>query len=137
MNCEFRTQDVGNGYSIVEPPAGLLQYIHKKLKLYTDDPDTGLTQSIWASIFVLACLHRHGKPVVVGVIQDNLTNTLTDVESFTTIRKVYTNLNDEAFKSTVEEFMFNIPYPQLKEWFEKIEEDCYITQKKQDEVKND
>ena len=130
MYSEFRTQDLGNDYSVVEPPAGLLPHIKKRTDLYTDaDGNSQLTQSIWAAIFVLSCLHKKGVPVACEV-------AATIGNPLQTIRDVFCNMPDGDFKTVVDEFLFNVSRDQLKEWFDTIDALCYISKKVEDTEKN-
>lgn len=125
MFSTFKSTDLGNGYSLVEPPAGLLPDIHKRTKLYADGDK--ITGDIYAAIFILACLHENGYPVVC-----ELSNS-----SDSTIRSVYSQLPDEDFKFIVSEFLYQINRDTLEKWFNEVDTNSYITKKKVDEVKND
>jgi hypothetical protein len=132
MHSSFKSQDLGDGYTIQEPPAGLLPYINKRIKLYSDSSSGDvLTQSTWAAIFLLACLHKESVPVIVWTASEIVTET-----SVHSIREAYSKVSDENFKLLVEEFLFCISKDKLKEWFEIVDTNCYITKKTEDAEKN-
>ena len=144
MFCEFKKFDLGNGLEIIEPPAGLLLEIHKRTKIYTDENDV-LSANIWAGIFVLACLHENGEPVVAKIAKSIISLDIVDdngIQLVTpsmvdSIRGVYTDLPDHAFKSVITEFIYQLSRDKLQEWFDIVDTNYLITKKKTDELKND
>lgn len=136
MYVEFKTHDLGNGYTLVEPPAGLLPYINKRIKSYTGDENDQLTQANWATIFVLACLHYGDMPVAVDVFS-KLEFKCDYPTAINTLRSVYVILSDTDFKLVVEEFQFSITRDKLTEWFDAVDEMAFISKKKVDAEKND
>jgi hypothetical protein len=125
-------------FCIVEPPAGLLKHINSRLKLYqVEDGKSELTDALWASIFLLACMHEYdrdtqkvGKPLITS-----FANTV--VANYTpTIREFYVDALEDVFKSIVEEFTFNATREQLSVWLDVLNDASFITKKKQDEEKN-
>lgn len=138
----FQSTDLGNGYALVQPPAGLLPEVHKRLKMFSD-MEGKLTSNYYAAVFILACLHKDGIPVfgllastvpacTMGAAEASLVNEITK-----TIRAAYTVLPDMEFKAVVDEFLFNIDRDLLEKWFDAVDESCYITKKTVDVVKND
>lgn len=125
MFSEFRSLDLGNGYTILEPSAGLIPEINKRLKSYTDDSGN-MTANVWAAVFVLACLHKDGVPVISGILEG----------CSPTVREAYSKLSDLEFKAIVEEFLFNINRDTLEKWFDAVDKSCFITKKTADELKN-
>lgn len=137
MFSVFKITDLGDGYILVEPPAGLLPEIHKRTRLYSDAEK--LTGDILGAIFILACLHKDDVPVF-GLIADTVPECI--VEGATnpvtkTIRSAYSLLPDDEFKAVIAEFLFGISRETLDKWFEAVDASCYITKKRADEVKND
>lgn len=126
MFSVFRTTDLGNGFSVVEPPAGLIPEINRRLKMYSDETGN-LTSNLWAAIFVLACLHSNGTPVI---------STVLEGYNLLTIREAFSKLPDSEFKEIVEEFLYSINRDTLEQWFEAVDKNCYITKKATDEAKN-
>lgn len=139
----FKSTDLGNGYSLVEPPAGLLPDIHKRTKLYADGDK--ITGDIYAAIFILACLHRDGEPVFCSIfktlpIEYGLGERFTaeQLQGFAkSIRSAYSLMYDDEFKMVISEFLYQINRDTLEQWFEAVQENSYITKKKADELKND
>ena len=132
MFSTFAVTPLEDGYSIVQPPAGLLRCINDRLKLYYDDGNS-MNANIYATIFILASLHKDGKPVVVDFAA-TVPECVGDVSS---IRKVYDTLPEAEFKAIVHEFVFSITREKLQEWFNVVDGSGYITQKAKDDVKND
>jgi hypothetical protein len=126
MFSVFSTTDLGNGFTLVEPPAGLIPEINKRLKIYSDETGN-LTSNVWAAVFVLACLHTNGIPVV---------STILDGYNLLTIREAFSKLPDSEFKEIVEEFLYSVNRSTLEQWFEAVDRSCYITKKTTDEIKN-
>jgi len=141
----FKRIDAGDGFSIVEPPAGLVSGINNRLSLYSDESGK-MSLNTWAAIFVLACLHdENNVPVVVSLAKNLPQNTIVE-EGETkpisnlnreTLRGVYCNMDAEEFKLLIEEFIFVISKSRLEELYNIVEESCFITKKTTDALKND
>lgn len=136
----FKSTDLGNGYAIVQPPAGLLPEIDKRLKMFAD-LEGKLISNYYAAVFILACLHKDGIPVfslVASTVPEcQIPPSLVVNEATRSIRTAFISLSDVEFKAVVDEFLFNIDRDLLEEWFEKTDNSCYITKKAADDLKND
>jgi len=137
----FESVTVGDGFCIVQPPAGLLKHINKRIKAFDTDEDNKLTHNVWAAIFVLACMHKSGvddtgKPVDVplAVTVAKSLEYSTDCDS---IRRIFSDMAEYDFKELVEEFLFSITREQLGVWFEAVNNSSFITKKSEDDLKND
>ena len=146
MFSVFKSISVSDGYDIVEPPAGIIPEVNKRLNIYKDDGGM-LSLNVWAAVFILACLHKNGKSVAVQIAEtipecqitsesDGTTTTVFN-RTASTLRGVYCQLSDIEFKAIINEFLFNINRDTLEEWFEVVDKSCYITKKATTEVKND
>jgi len=153
MFSEFKVIPAGIGYSFVEPPAGLLPEISKRIRMYSDE-EGNANANVYAAVFVLSCLHKDNQPVFSEIAStlpcccecDSLTNKpliiaetgrCLLVNEATTIRLAYCKLADDQFKAVVDEFIFNITKEKLQEWFDIVDNEILITKKATDKVKND
>lgn len=138
MFNNFKSIDLSDnypGYSIIQPSAGLIPAINARLKLYSDETGS-LTYNIWAAIFVLACLHKHGRPVISETAQSLLGNDETTIESFS-IRFMFCDSVEEDFRVVIESFLFSIDRDTLEDVFNAVDKSNYITKKTVDAEKND
>ena len=160
----FQSIDLPNDYVIVQPPAGLLHAINKRLDDYRNDNNGVVTLNAWGAIFVLACLYKkHGiseEPVCVEVaksIAGQYANvvcamTLAEVDNdtlaaeietnpsekflaITSIRDLFTKADKDTFNEVLDELLFITTLDQLREWFTEIENSSYITKKSGDDLK--
>lgn len=123
FTSQFKTVELEDGFSLIEPPAGLLPEINRRIRSYADNEDR-ITSDVWAGIFVLACLHKNGKPVVIG-------------DSISTLREIFSNTETDEFKKIVTDFLYGITRTDLDRLFQLVDQNSFITKKTTDEVKND
>jgi hypothetical protein len=142
MFSPFKTTPLNDGYSIVEPPAGLITAAYEKLKVYSTDGRVGSDQI--AAIFILACVHKDGKPLTAIIAEEvpecqtlDESGSIELVEAVKTIRFTFTTLPEDSFKAIIDELLFSIPRDTLEEWFDTIDKSCYITRKTTEPLKND
>lgn len=134
MYGNFRSIDLTPTISLCEPPVGLLKFVNKRIKLFTTDNDA-ITITEWNGVFLLACLHELVEGVVtpsISVIAKKL-----NIEGMDTLRSAYCDADDEKFKAVLNEFIFSIDDSTIKEWFSRVDSECYISKRKQDDEKKD
>lgn len=115
--------------TLIEPPAGLLTHISKRLKELSDADDR-MSTAEWFAVYVLACLHHDDVPVAI-----RYSNQLQN--GYSTLREVFCDSTQEEFKEVVNELVFNIGSEELEFLFNTIDNNNYITKKSKAALKND
>lgn len=114
---------------LIEPPAGLLTYISKRLKELSDADDK-MSTAEWFAVYVLACLHCDGASVAVRY-------SMQFQHGYSTLREVFCDSTQEEFKEVVNELVFNIGLEELESMFNIVDSNNYITKKSKAALKND
>ncbi len=137
MFSEFKEVPVESDprYKVVQPPSGLLKLIKEKHDLYrTEGVEDTLSMNVWATVFLFSAIYFEDKPLVVVAAQKYLPS---DTPNTSSIREVFQKMDNETFKTLVEEFLFDINRDKLTELFEALDKSCLVTKRATDETKND
>lgn len=130
MFSPFKTVNIDNGLSLVEPPAGLIVAINNRLRALSDG-EGKMSTADWYAIYVLGCLlDSDGTPAAVSI-------STKLGQGYSSLREVFCNSTAEEFKETVEEFIFSVSRDELEKLFESVDNSCFITRKVLDTIKND
>jgi hypothetical protein len=160
----FESIDLPNDYVIIQPPAGLLTHINKRLDDYRNDNNGVVTLNAWGAVFILACLYKKHdnriEPVclqvaksiadqyantvcaaVLAEVDDDTiaaeveTNVVSKFQAIKSIRDLFVKASKDTFNEVLDELLFITTLEQLKEWFEAIDKSSFITKKTENDLK--
>jgi len=150
------TETLPNGttntnFCLKEPSAATLGIIYKRLSLFKDS-EGFYPISTHRTIFVIACIHEYKDGVIgisvcehffiafinrlkeTNIIDDAAYNTLSKMKS---PDKAYTALSDELFVEFINECASALPLNKVNSWYDVIDTQLIISDRKKEDLKND
>lgn len=125
------------GFSIVEPPAGIMIGIYNRLQSVKDESGN-INVPRWNAMYVFSALYYNGQPAIIGLAKEWFSYDLVTCDSINSLVDVYRNLSTEKFSELFDWIIdTKIPASKLESWFREMDDKFIITKKKADEEKND
>ena len=136
MFCNFKqiTLDDVNNVVAVEPPAGILPAIIKRLELFSNE-NGDLNSVTYKAIYLLTCIHVETDDKLVSVVTLGF-RSLAELPD-TTLVNTFLHAENEVFVKLVEWFTLQVNKNTLDSWFSQIDQEFFFTEVTKQTEKND
>ena len=136
MFCNFKqiTLDDVNNVVAVEPPAGILPAIIKRLELFSNE-NGDLNSVTYKAIYLLTCVHVKTDDKLESVTTLGF-RSLAELPD-TTLVNTFLHAENEVFVKLVEWFTLQVNKNTLDSWFSQIDQEFFFTEVTKQTEKND